>query len=115
MTTSIQFRLRIRRDEEIAIGPGKIQLLEAIERTGSISGAGRELDMSYRRAWLLIDELNRSLNEPAVLTAAGGNRGGGTSLTPVGRELVKRYREIEAKAQLAARADLKKLLKLLRP
>jgi len=115
MTTSIQFRLRIRRDDEIAIGPGKIQLLEAIERTGSISAAGRELEMSYRRAWLLVDELNRSLNEPAVVTAAGGSKGGGTSLTPIGLEIVRRYREIEAKAQLAAQADLKKLLKLLRP
>jgi len=115
MTTSIQFRLRIRRDEEIAIGPGKIQLLEAIQRTGSISAAGRELEMSYRRAWMLVDELNRSLKEPAVVTAAGGTKGGGTSLTPVGAEIVKRYRDIEATAMSAANADLKKLLKLLRP
>ena len=60
------------KDQDIAIGPGKVSLLEAIDRTGSISAAGRELGMSYRRAWLLIDEINQSLKEPAVTTSAGG-------------------------------------------
>lgn len=115
MTTQIQFRLRLRHHGEIALGPGKISLLEAIERTGSISAAGRELEMSYRRAWLLVDELNRALKAPAVVTAAGGRHGGGTALTPVGQEIVQRYRRIEATARAAAAEDLDHLLGLLTP
>ena len=72
MTFNVKFRLRIYRDEGIAIGPGKIALVEAIAETGSISAAARHLGMSYRRAWLLVDELNRALRKPAVVGAAGG-------------------------------------------
>jgi molybdate transport system regulatory protein len=115
MKPQVQFRLRIKRGDVIAIGPGKVSLLEAIAHTGSISAAGRELNMSYRRAWLLVDEINRSLTEPAVTTAAGGARGGGTSLTPVGEELVRRYRAIEDIAMAAAAAELKRLAKLIAP
>ena len=77
------------------IGPGKIALLEAIERTGSITAAAKELGMSYRRAWLLVEETNRCLVEPAVATATGGSHGGGTSLTPTGVELCAKYRALE--------------------
>lgn len=115
MTAQIQFRLRIKRHEDIALGPGKISLLEAIARTGSISAAGRELQMSYRRAWNLLDEINRSLAEPAVITAAGGAHGGGSRLTAVGLEIIERYRRIEATAAQAAAADLQRLLQLLAP
>jgi len=115
MTAQIQFRLRIKRHEDIALGPGKISLLEAIARTGSISAAGRELQMSYRRAWNLLDEINRSLAEPAVITAAGGAHGGGSRLTAVGLEIIERYRRIEATAAQAADADLQRLLQLLAP
>ena len=115
MTAQIQFRLRIKRNEAIALGPGKISLLEAIDRTGSISAAGRELQMSYRRAWNLLDEINQALLQPAVQTAAGGPGGGGTSLTPVGQEIIKRYRRIEATAAKASANDLKALLKLMQP
>ena len=80
---------------ETWIGPGKIALLEAIERTGSITGAARALGMSYRRAWLLVEETNRCLVQPAVATAAGGARGGGTSRTPAGVELCAKYRALE--------------------
>ncbi|MGQ3117468.1 MAG: winged helix-turn-helix domain-containing protein [Hydrogenophaga sp.] len=115
MKPQVQFRLRIKRGDVIAIGPGKVSLLEAIARTGSISAAGRELNMSYRRAWLLVDEINRSLTGPAVSTAAGGAKGGGTSLTPVGEELVRRYRAIEAIALAAASAELQQLTRLIAP
>ena len=115
MTFNVKFRLRIYRDEGIAIGPGKIALVEAIAETGSISAAARHLGMSYRRAWLLIDELNRALRKPAVVGAAGGKHGGGATLTPLGVELVKRYRSIEDTSRLAAAADLEVLTRMLAP
>jgi molybdate transport system regulatory protein len=69
-------RLRIGKDRELAVGPGKIALLEAIDETGSISAAGRKLRMSYRRAWLLVDALNRTFDAPVLTTATGGKEGG---------------------------------------
>jgi len=92
-----------------AIGPGKIRLLEAIDRGGSISEAGRALGMSYRRAWLLIDDVNRCFREPVVTTQPGGRSGGGATLTPFGRKLVASYRAIENDATLAAEARLRDL------
>ena len=82
----------------MAIGPGKVALLEAIAETGSISSAARKMKMSYRRAWLLIEETNRCLVRPAVHTVTGGSRGGGAELTSVGIELVRRYRALEHRA-----------------
>lgn len=113
MKSKVQFRLRIYRDDSIAIGPGKIELLEAIAETGSISAAGRQLGMSYRRAWMLIDEMNRALSSPAVNKASGGSHGGGTALTPVGEQIVKHYRAIESTARTAASADIAALTRLL--
>ena len=84
------------------IGPGKVALLEAIEREGSISAAGRALGMSYRRAWLLVDEVNRVLGAQAVAAATGGRGGGGASLTDAGRDLVRDYRAMERAAHAAA-------------
>lgn len=115
MTSKVQFRLRIYQGDSIAIGPGKVALLEAIAETGSISAAARQLGMSYRRAWVLIDETNRSLASPAVATAAGGAHGGGTALTPVGDALVRHYRAVEATARTAAAPDLAALTRLLAP
>jgi molybdate transport system regulatory protein len=115
MTFDVRFRLRIYRDESIAIGPGRVALVEAIAETGSISAAARQLGMSYRRAWLLVDELNRALKKPAVVGAAGGKHGGGATLTAAGEELVKRYRAVESTARLAAAADLAALNRLLAP
>jgi len=89
-------------------------LLEAILDTGSISAAARKLGMSYRRAWLLVDEMNRNLKSPAVETAAGGRRGGGTCVTPVGQNIIRRYREIERKAAAAAARDIGALTRLIR-
>ena len=115
MKSKVQFRLRIYRDDSIAIGPGKIALLEAIAETGSISAAGRQLGMSYRRAWLLIDEMNKALSSPAVNTAAGGSHGGGTALTPVGEQIVRHYRAIESTARMSAASDIAALTRLLAP
>src|ERR1700689_812301 len=86
-----------------ALGPGKIRLLEAIEKTGSISQAGRALGMSYRRAWLLVDDMNHCFRAPVVATQPGGVRGGGAALTQLGRELIETYRAIEAQATVAAK------------
>jgi molybdate transport system regulatory protein len=113
MPHEVQFRLRIRNGEVIAVGPGKITLLEAIASTGSITAAAKELGMSYRRAWLLIDEMNRSMAKPAVGTAAGGAHGGGTVLTPAGESMIALYREIERKAMAAAGPEIGALKKLL--
>ncbi len=98
MTIDAKFRLRIKKDSIVAIGPGKISLLEAVIETGSITAAAKKLEMSYRRAWLLIDEMNRCMKKPLIDTASGGKHGGGTTVTSVGLELVKRYRSIEREA-----------------
>jgi len=89
-----------------ALGPGKIRLLEAIGKTGSISQAGRSLDMSYRRAWLLVDDLNHCFREPVVTTQPGGAQGGGAALTPFGLDLIAKYRSIETQAMAATRLQL---------
>lgn len=96
-----------------AIGPGKIRLLELIDRHGSISAAGRAMDMSYRRAWLLVDSLNRRFKKPLVTTERGGGQGGGAALTPFGRQVVRHYREIETKAAEATARHLLALQKAL--
>ena len=96
------------------IGPGKIALLEAIQATGSISAAARRLDMSYRRAWLLVEQLNDALEEPAVTAAPGGRRGGGATLTPVGKQLVALYRSIEGIARSSAKEQFRAMGKLVR-
>lgn len=88
------------------LGPGKVQLLEAIGETGSISAAGRSMKMSYRRAWLLVDDLNRIFRSPLVEAQPGGAKGGGARLTALGREIVASYRAIEAKALEAGKAEI---------
>jgi molybdate transport system regulatory protein len=109
-------RLTVRIDfgSERALGPGKVRLLEAIGETGSISRAGRALGMSYRRAWLLVDDLNRCFRAPVVATQPGGAKGGGAALTAFGRELIATYRSIEAQAAAATRPQLAKLTGALR-
>lgn len=108
-----RFRPRITDGVSIAVGPGKIALLEAIGKTGSITAAAKSLEMSYRRAWVLLDELNRSLRLPAVDSAKGGHHGGGSALTERGRELIVLYRRIERTAESATRADIKRLMGML--
>ena len=97
-----------------SIGPGKIRLLEAIDRTGSISQAGRTLGMSYRRAWLLIDDMNRNFRQAVVSARPGGSQGGGAVVTEFGNELVRNYRAIEAAAASAAQMELRSLEAALR-
>lgn len=96
------------------IGPGKISLLEAIRTAGSISAAARTLGMSYRRAWLLVEEINGALREPAVAAATGGRHGGGAALTPVGEQIIDLYRAIETQAHSAARGEFRALGRLVR-
>lgn len=103
--------IRIDLDPEGRIGPGKIQLLENIQATGSISAAGRAMEMSYKRAWDLVDELNRICGQAAVERQTGGKNGGGAILTPFGESLVSRYRAIEEAAAAAARQQLLALKK----
>jgi molybdate transport system regulatory protein len=93
--------LRIDFGGDRAIGPGKIRLLELIARHGSISAAGREMGMSYRRAWLLVDSLNHYFCEPVVAAQVGGAHGGGASLTRFGQAVVQHYRAIEKAAETA--------------
>ena len=98
--------VRIDLDSEGRIGPGKIELLEQIKACGSISAAGRAMDMSYKRAWDLVDEINRICGHAAVEPQAGGKNGGGAMLTPLGAALVARYRKIERAAAQAVRKEL---------
>lgn len=109
-----QLRMRLYRDGKIALGPGRVALLEAIGRTGSISGAARELKMSYRRAWLLVDETNNAFAQPVVESTEGGAAGGGTRLTETGRLLVEHYRRAEELAFKAATAEIAMLKNLIR-
>ena len=101
--------LRVDLGEERAIGPGKIRLLEAIRKTGSITQAGIALGMSYRRAWLLVDDMNNCFLEPVIAAQAGGSHGGGAALTPFGARLIDQYRAIEAEAHAATATRLGEL------
>lgn len=88
-------RLRIVLEPDIAIGPGKADLLEGIRDTGSIAAAGRRLGMSYKRAWLLVETMNRCFKRPLVEASKGGRAGGGAMLTELGEEVLARYRRME--------------------
>ena len=96
------------------IGPGKVALLEAIRTTGSISGGARQLGMSYRRAWLLVEEINAALRAPAVAAASGGKQGGGAAITPVGEQVITLYRAIERTAHKSAREQFRAIDRLMR-
>ena len=88
-------RLRIVLEPDIAIGPGKADLLEGIRQTGSIAGAGRAMGMSYKRAWYLVETMNRCFKRPLVEASKGGRAGGGARLTQLGQEVLERYRRME--------------------
>lgn len=99
--------LRIDFPEKARLGRGKIQLLEHIRDTGSISAAGRAMDMSYRRAWQLVDALNSMFTEPSVISQRGGKQGGGALLTPFGEELIRRFHQMELHLAQALNDDLR--------
>jgi molybdate transport system regulatory protein len=96
-----------------ALGPGKIKLLELIERHGSITAAGKNMEMSYRRAWLLVNSINAMFDEPAVAKQHGGSGGGNAALTRFGQKLVSHYRDMEREAQAAVGPRLRALQKSL--
>lgn len=96
MPQKVAPRLRFKVGAVNVIGPGKIQLLEEIDRTGSISAAARVMGMSYKRAWQLVDEMNRHLSQAVVAASFGGSHGGGAHLTEFGHETVRRYRHMLA-------------------
>jgi molybdate transport system regulatory protein len=106
---SARLTLRIDLGEDRAVGPGKIRLLEAIRDTGSISKAGVALGMSYRRAWLLVDDMNKCFSEPVIAAQVGGSHGGGAALTPFGNRLIDQYRAIETEAHSATASRLREL------
>jgi molybdate transport system regulatory protein len=99
MSDALRVRFRVDFGAQCSVGIGKIELLEAIDRTGSLSQAARDLEMSYRRAWLLMADLNSSFDESVVDTAIGGAHGGGAVLTPFGARLIAGYRELESTLQ----------------
>src|SRR5262245_15147132 len=101
--------LRVYFSSEAWLGPGKIQLLDAIDKGGSIRAGAAALGMSYRRAWLLVDAVNRLFRTPAVQTALGGRGGGTAVLTPLGREVVRRYRAMQRAADRAAAPHIRAL------
>ncbi|MBD8688120.1 MULTISPECIES: winged helix-turn-helix domain-containing protein [unclassified Rhizobium] len=98
--------LRIDFPPDDRLGRGKIQLMELIVSTGSISAAGRAMDMSYRRAWLLVDALNHMFHQPVIESQRGGKQGGGAGLTPFGEELLGRCRDMEQRVVDALKADM---------
>jgi molybdate transport system regulatory protein len=110
-------RLTIRIDlgTESALGPGKARLLELVEQKGSIRGAAAAMDMSYRRAWLLLQDIEATMGAPVIAAETGGVRGGGTSLTELGKAVVARYRAIEERASRSVDAELRALSDLARP
>lgn len=106
-------RLRVLMGAMTAMGPGRADLLEAIESTGSISAAARAMKMSYRRAWVLVETTNAAFVEPLVAANAGGKGGGGAQVTDFGRDILRRYRQMEAKASQAVSLDFADFQKMM--
>jgi molybdate transport system regulatory protein len=113
--TAKNIKIHLPYGEWSAFGPGKADLLEAIQSTGSISAAARVMGMSYKRAWDLVDMMNKSFRAPLVVTATGGSHGGGAQISEFGAEVLKRYREIELRSYQAVEADLQALAGFLEP
>ncbi|MDZ7874701.1 MAG: LysR family transcriptional regulator [Rhizobium sp.] len=106
MTGAPRLSLRIDLSNGARLGPGKAQLLLLIEEHGSIRAAGAAMGMSYRRAWLLADEINRMFKEPSIFTRHGGRSGGGAGLTPFGESLIGACRRMDAESRKALQTDL---------
>ena len=110
---SLQPQIRIMFRKAIAMGPGKADLLRAIQETGSISAAARKMDMSYRRAWLLVDTMNQAFKSPVVVTLTGGKAGGGAAVTELGLEVLARYSDMEKKASASVARELRNFTELM--
>jgi molybdate transport system regulatory protein len=110
---SRELKLRIKLCSFAALGPGKVGLLEAVYRCGSITAAAKDQGMSYRRAWLLIDEMNRAFAEPVVVASFGGAKGGGAKLSPTGHAVVDIYKRVMSKAEAAIANELAEIAALL--
>jgi len=106
-------RPRVYLEDDVAIGPGKIDLLRQVDEKRSISAAARAMGMSYKRAWQLVDVLNRDFGAPVVTTATGGRGGGGAELTDLGRAIVGRYTALEERLNAAASTEVAALRRLL--
>jgi molybdate transport system regulatory protein len=106
MAKNLTLRFRVDFGTECSVGLGKIELLERIALAGSLSKAARELHMSYRRAWLLLEDMNLSFDQPVARASVGGRGGGGAVLTPFGERLVGRYRKLESEVQPLAQEYL---------
>ena len=109
-----EIKLRVYAGNVIAMGPGKADLLEAISVTGSISGAGRALGMSYRRCWELVSIMNAQFVEPLVVSMKGGSNGGGAELSAVGIDVLKRYRTMQRRAKKSIASDVARMRSMLR-
>lgn len=106
-TDGVRLRVRVAYGWHGALGPGKMRLIELIDRHGSITGACREMGMSYRRAWRLVEGLKQTFREPLLTTQQGGSGGGCCHLTPYGRKVLQNYRTLERKAEEAVRKELR--------
>jgi molybdate transport system regulatory protein len=106
-------QIRIMFRKAIAMGPGKADLLRAIDETGSISAAARQMEMSYRRAWLLVDTMNQAFKSPVVVTLTGGKAGGGAAVTEFGKEVLQRYSAMEEKASASVAKELRNFSELM--
>ena len=107
-------QIRIMFRKAIAMGPGKADLLRAIDQTGSISAAARQMEMSYRRAWLLVDTMNQAFKSPVVVTLTGGKAGGGAAVTEFGKEVLQRYSDMEKKASASVAKELRNFTDMMR-
>jgi molybdate transport system regulatory protein len=113
--SSVRIRIRSASGDLYAMGPGKADLLDAIQETGSIAAAGRKLGMSYQKTRHLVDEMNVCFVSPLVEGFKGGAQGGGTSLTVLGREVLERFHRMQARAEASVAEDLNEFRKLLVP
>ncbi|WP_130803775.1 winged helix-turn-helix domain-containing protein [Acinetobacter ihumii] len=110
----LKLRLRLMLNQSIAFGPGKADLLDAIQETGSISQAAKKMQMSYRRAWQLVETMNQSFHSALVETHKGGESGGGAIVTPLGLEVLAQFRSMEQKARSAIETETQQLAQLLK-
>lgn len=114
MTQRLKLTLRVMVEETIALGPGKISLLDSIAKNGSISAAARTMGMSYARAWRLVDDMNRCFTNPLVLTASGGRHGGGAQVTQEGERVLEIFRAMDRAAREAAQSGFDAIQPMLR-